>query len=65
LKRGRGTEPGDFSNLKVGMRAVYFRRGLPFGCPCAPVTLRRAKRIYGPAPALSTGNLKKLCDSPK
>jgi hypothetical protein len=60
----RGTEPGDFSNLKVGMRAVCFRRGLPFGCPCAPVTLRRAKRIYGPAPAVSTGNPEKLCDSP-
>jgi len=38
----RGTEPGGFSNLKVGMRAVCFRRGPPFGYPCAPVTLRRA-----------------------
>ena len=35
-------EPGGFSNLKVGMRAVCFRRGRPFGHPCAPVTLRRA-----------------------
>jgi len=34
--------PGGFSNLKVGMRAVRFRRGMPFGVPCAPVTLRRA-----------------------
>ena len=51
-------EPGDFSDWKVGMRAVYFRRGMPFGFPCAPVTLRRAKRIYGPATAVSTGNLK-------
>jgi hypothetical protein len=38
----RGMVPGDISNLKVGMRAVRFRRGLPSGFPCAPVTLRRA-----------------------
>jgi hypothetical protein len=37
-----GIEPGGFSDLKVGMRAVCVRRGPPFGFPCAPVTLRRA-----------------------
>jgi hypothetical protein len=57
----RGTEPGGFSNLKVGMRAVCVRRGLPFGYPCAPVTLRRARRIYGPVTLVSTGNRKKFC----
>jgi hypothetical protein len=55
----RGTEPGGFSNLKVGMRAVCVRRGLPFGHPCAPVTLRRARRIYGPVTVVSTGNRNK------
>ena len=50
-------EPGGLSNGKVEVRSVFWDL-MALRPPCAPVTLRRAKRIYGGATTVSTGNVR-------